>query len=509
MVKRWNKAATKILRQKIDSGEITLNNDSAQYLGDIVSGEHFPEYEAAPPSGRQTAIVRFRRLFRRIKLSRELQGQRLAARQGKLSLRNCLFDDGRALSTRNFIINAENAANNERGDYDEYEDRETDDDDDDDEAEEDDEEEDDDEDGDEEDMSRRTAPAATAGRKAATPTKAASSRSPPKKPKPASTSTKVATNATVGDVEQLAADFARAEVKALTFNFEARYPHIFIPTPPLSSGRASVVGYWLVPSVDQNRFFVEVSPDGMYSTLSMQIPRQFADVNSRVFLEVNQQQDQDASAIAAGFRSVQDQIIRIFADIASIRPSGQVDLLPFPCEQNPTLVHLMFEGDDMLQSRLLTDGDQNHQYLSIVRVIFQASEVLRHGNNYGRHQVFRSIPSLPHYQNVQFQQTQQHLAPQQQVPYVPQQQPPPQQQQQPPPQQQQQPLPQQQQQPPPQQQQQPPPPQQQPLPPPQQPQQQQHQPVPNGLYAAEMQRQARAAARSRQRQQEEEQRNWP
>jgi hypothetical protein len=60
MVKRWNKAATKILRQKIDSGEITLNNDSAQYLDDIVSGEYFPEYEAAPPSGRQTAIVRFR-----------------------------------------------------------------------------------------------------------------------------------------------------------------------------------------------------------------------------------------------------------------------------------------------------------------------------------------------------------------------------------------------------------------------------------------------------------------
>ena len=51
MVKRWNVAATKILRQKIDSGEITLNNDSAQYLGDIVSGEFFPEYEAGPPSG--------------------------------------------------------------------------------------------------------------------------------------------------------------------------------------------------------------------------------------------------------------------------------------------------------------------------------------------------------------------------------------------------------------------------------------------------------------------------
>jgi len=47
-----------------------------------VSGEHFPEYEALPPTGRQTAIVRFRRLFRRIKLERELQGQRRLAAEG-------------------------------------------------------------------------------------------------------------------------------------------------------------------------------------------------------------------------------------------------------------------------------------------------------------------------------------------------------------------------------------------------------------------------------------------
>ena len=48
-----------------------------------MSGEHFPEYEALPPTGRQTAIVRFRRLFRRIRLERELQGQRRLAEGGE------------------------------------------------------------------------------------------------------------------------------------------------------------------------------------------------------------------------------------------------------------------------------------------------------------------------------------------------------------------------------------------------------------------------------------------
>ena len=47
-----------------------------------MSGEHFAEYEALPPTGRQTAIVRFRRLFRRIRLERELQGQRRLAAEG-------------------------------------------------------------------------------------------------------------------------------------------------------------------------------------------------------------------------------------------------------------------------------------------------------------------------------------------------------------------------------------------------------------------------------------------
>ena len=83
MVLRWTAEATADLRRRIDRGEINPNFEDAAYLGDVVSGEHFPEYEALPPTGRQTAIVHFRQLFRRIKLERELQGQRRLAEGGE------------------------------------------------------------------------------------------------------------------------------------------------------------------------------------------------------------------------------------------------------------------------------------------------------------------------------------------------------------------------------------------------------------------------------------------
>jgi hypothetical protein len=89
----------------------------------------------------------------------------------------------------------------------------------------------------------------------------------------------------------------------------------------------------------------------------MDISRQCSSLNACVFLEVDQHLDQDASAIAAGFRQVQDQILRAFADLANIHPAGQVDPLPFPCEQNPTLVQALFQGDDLLQRQLIADGD--------------------------------------------------------------------------------------------------------------------------------------------------------
>ncbi len=95
---------------------------------------------------------------------------------------------------------------------------------------------------------------------------------------------------------------------------------------------------------------MEVSIKGTHSIFSMNIPRQFVDLNSRVFLEVDQVVDQDASAIAAGFCQMQDKIICLFSNLANIRPAGQVDVLPFPCEQNPMLIHLLFLGDKLLSS---------------------------------------------------------------------------------------------------------------------------------------------------------------
>ncbi len=49
MVKRWTKAATRDLNKLVASGAINPNLQDSAYIGDVVSGEHFPEYEAPPP----------------------------------------------------------------------------------------------------------------------------------------------------------------------------------------------------------------------------------------------------------------------------------------------------------------------------------------------------------------------------------------------------------------------------------------------------------------------------
>ncbi len=74
------KAATKDRREKISTGEINPNIQTASYLGNVVLGEFYKQYKALPPNGRATAITRFWRLFRHIQLERELEGRRLARR---------------------------------------------------------------------------------------------------------------------------------------------------------------------------------------------------------------------------------------------------------------------------------------------------------------------------------------------------------------------------------------------------------------------------------------------
>jgi hypothetical protein len=83
MVCRLTNAATKDLRDKIARGKRNLNIQTAAYLCDIVSGEHFPDYKAPPPNGHQTAIVQFHQLFRYIQLEQDLQGNQLAERGGE------------------------------------------------------------------------------------------------------------------------------------------------------------------------------------------------------------------------------------------------------------------------------------------------------------------------------------------------------------------------------------------------------------------------------------------
>jgi hypothetical protein len=52
-----------------------------------------------------------------------------------------------------------------------------------------------------------------------------------------------ATAAAANVVGQLADDLSRVDLTSLIFNFEARYPHVFVPTPSLASGQATVISY--------------------------------------------------------------------------------------------------------------------------------------------------------------------------------------------------------------------------------------------------------------------------
>ena len=78
MARRWDATARQDLGTKISNGEIDPNNTTASYLGDIVSGTFYPEYQQPPPNGRASAIKRFRDIFRKIQAHRELTGQRHA-----------------------------------------------------------------------------------------------------------------------------------------------------------------------------------------------------------------------------------------------------------------------------------------------------------------------------------------------------------------------------------------------------------------------------------------------
>ena len=81
--------------------------------------------------------------------------------------------------------------------------------------------------------------------------------------------------ATMANADQTDNDACAELLESLVFNFQARYPHVFVPTSSLVSGQATVVGYWLVPSVDQKRFSVEVSSTGTHRVFTMKFPGNF------------------------------------------------------------------------------------------------------------------------------------------------------------------------------------------------------------------------------------------
>jgi hypothetical protein len=121
---------------------------------------------------------------------------------------------------------------------------------------EDDDEQDDEDEGDEDEdeMSRVPTPAGRGRGRGRAAGRAAPAAPPVVRRSPPRPAAAAASAPAGADVEMLTDNLARANLSSPAFNFQARFPHVFIPTPSLASGRATVVGYWLVPSVDQTRF---------------------------------------------------------------------------------------------------------------------------------------------------------------------------------------------------------------------------------------------------------------
>ena len=52
------------------------------------------------------------------------------------------------------------------------------------------------------------------------------------------------------------------------FNFEAASSNILVEMPTISSGRRTVIGYFLIPNSHETDVSVQVSADGLYAELS-------------------------------------------------------------------------------------------------------------------------------------------------------------------------------------------------------------------------------------------------
>jgi hypothetical protein len=174
------------------------------------------------------------------------------------------------------------------------------------------------------------------------------------------------------------------------FNFNFRFPCIFMHTVALADGHKIVMGDYLVPTLHVSRFKVNVSANGEEAILSMALPKTFVDMNARSLVEVSTS-NRDEQAFWGAYRKATHDIKSSGLKLDNVHATGQRDTLPFPCQQLPVLMHVLHTGDDLLFEELsnnfMIDSNAKHQMFAFLRVKFISLELSQADDVYVRPQV--------------------------------------------------------------------------------------------------------------------------
>ncbi len=159
------------------------------------------------------------------------------------------------------------------------------------------------------------------------------------------------------------------------FNFDASFCSILALTETMrTSGRQNTIGTFLIPNVRETDVNVHVSVDGWYAELSLRVPPMFLYLIDRFDQEMASN-DPDAPIVQAGLRAVENQILHQYPDRENVRTNVHRVRLPYTCCQNPLISFLYL--DDGLAAGMTT----------VLRVTFESQDRVRTTSNYGTNQV--------------------------------------------------------------------------------------------------------------------------
>lgn len=181
------------------------------------------------------------------------------------------------------------------------------------------------------------------------------------------------------------------------YNFNFRFPILWNVAGPLSDGRFIVYADYYTPTLHATRFNSSVDEEGLITTLTMEIPRTFADVGGRAEAGEHAARGTDEMAFILGARETTHRVAANYPNLDSIVPSGQQDPLPFRCQSRTHITQIYHDGDDRLNNDIVNDPifqgrGFGLQFFPFLRVAFISLEAIRVGGSSIRlnNQVFTS-----------------------------------------------------------------------------------------------------------------------